>query len=102
MYSANCSGSHLKTTKIKDTFPLVTYPASGVNPRDPKAVVLVDMGDNWAQKIAFFHETYPEVSGCLMLHDLPAMVKAVERSFPKDIGPTIYDFFTLQPVEGKQ
>lgn len=83
-----------------ETFPM----ASQLGPmakKDPKAVLLVDIGGGWGHEIQSFHKKHPDVPGRLILQDLSVILDKVE-SQGTAVGIEImrYDFFTPQPVKG--
>jgi demethylsterigmatocystin 6-O-methyltransferase len=62
--------------------------------------VFVDIGGGTGQQCAAIKEKFPDLPGKVILQDLPAVV--AEAKLPEDIETMAYDFFTPQPVKGKQ
>ena len=83
-----------------ENFPFARELGPGAK-RGPDAVLLVDVGGNWGHEVASFHEAHPNIPGRLILQDLPSMIETVRSRPPKDIELMSYDFFTEQPVKGK-
>lgn len=70
-------------------------------PKDPKAVLMVDVGGSIGHDLIGFHNQYPDVPGRLILQDLTAQIEKIDRTtFPKSIEAQGYDFFTPEPVQG--
>lgn len=66
----------------------------------PDAALMVDVGGGPGQELARFKERYPDLLGRFVLQDLPLTLNRIER-LPDGIEAMEYDFFTLQPVKGK-
>ena len=82
-------------------FPFVSV--LGLNAkRDPEAILFVDVGGNKGHEAVGLHAAYPDLPGRLILQDLSDMIDRVGKDPPKDIELMSYDFFTLQPIKGKQ
>lgn len=84
-----------------EVFPMATVLGSEAK-RDSDAVLLVDVGGNKGHEASSFHEAHPDIPGRVILQDLPPMIDRVSKDAPKDIELMPYDFFTPQPVKGKQ
>lgn len=61
-------------------------------------VVFVDVGGGNGQQCVAFKETFPNVTGRVILQDLPAVI--AEAKLPEGIEAMKYDFFTPQPIKG--
>ncbi len=70
--------------------------------RDPEAVLFVDVGGGKGHEALRLHEAHPDIPGRLILQDLPSMIDRVSHDSPEGIELMPYDFFTPQPVKGKQ
>jgi hypothetical protein len=71
------------------------------HPTDPKAVLMVDVGGSIGHDLVGFHKQYPDVSGRLVLQDLPTQIEKIDRStFPSSIEAMGHDFFTPEPIQG--
>lgn len=66
----------------------------------PDDVLLVDVGGNRGADILDFHKSHGDLSGRLVLQDLPETIAQVEQSAMAGIELQPYDFFEPQPVEG--
>lgn len=71
------------------------------NVRDePGAVLMVDVGGGPGQELARFKNRHPNMSGRMILQDLPLTLQRIEK-LPDGIEPMEYDFFTPQPIKGR-
>ena len=84
-----------------ETFPIASVLGTNAS-TDAEAVLLVDVGGNKGHEIASFHEAHPDIPGRLILQDLPPMIERIRKDPPNGIELMPYDFFTPQPVKGKQ
>ena len=87
--------------KWHETFPIASVLGTNAS-TDAEAVLLVDVGGNKGHEIASFHEAHPDIPGRLILQDLPPMIERIRKDPPNGIELMPYDFFTPQPVKGKQ
>lgn len=69
-------------------------------PTDHNAFLLVDVGGNIGNDLIGFHKAFPELSGRLVLEDLPGSVAKLDEIDLKPIEVVGYDFFTPQPIKG--
>jgi demethylsterigmatocystin 6-O-methyltransferase len=62
--------------------------------------MFVDVGGGTGQQCLELKKKYPNLTGRVILQDLPAVV--AEAEFPADLGieKMAYDFFTEQPIKG--
>lgn len=83
---------------LVDVFPASTQLSSLRNEVD--AVRLVDIGGNHGHDLKLFRQAYPELTGRLILEDLPAVIS--KHTGPiEGIEVVPYDFFTPQPIHGR-
>lgn len=66
---------------------------------DPSQTLLVDIGGGIGHDLVIFKNRFPNLSGKLILQDLPTVVEAA-RDLPTGIEAIGYDFFNPQPVTG--
>lgn len=62
--------------------------------------VIVDIGGNQGIDLQGLAEKYPDFQCELILQDLPETIQRIQPGLDKRIRPTVYDFFTPQPVKG--
>lgn len=67
---------------------------------NPDGILLVDVGGNRGADILDFHNSHGDLSGRLVLQDLPETIAQVDKSAMAGIELQPYDFFTPQPVKG--
>ncbi|KAH7348574.1 S-adenosyl-L-methionine-dependent methyltransferase [Rhexocercosporidium sp. MPI-PUGE-AT-0058] len=85
------------TPRWLDYFPVSTQ-VSGLSTTED-AVTLVDVGRNLGHDVKLFRERCPDVSGRVVLMDLPEVVRGNKDPL-NGIEKVEYDFFTPQPVVG--
>lgn len=61
--------------------------------------LLIDVGGGRGHDLMKFHAKFPELSGNLILQDIPVVVDAI-KDLPPEIQAMKYDFFTPQPIKG--
>lgn len=66
---------------------------------DSEAPLLVDVGGSIGHDIERFREKYPETASRLYLEDRPEVIK--HSKCPDPVHKVSYDFFTPQPIRGK-
>ena len=88
-------------TQWHEMFPMASILGPNTK-RDPEAVLFVDVGGNKGHEAASFHKAHPDITGRLILQDLPPMIDRVSKDPPEGIELMPYDFFTPQPVKGKR
>jgi hypothetical protein len=59
-----------------------------------------DVGGGNGYDIAELYQKHPNLPGRLTLQDLPDVIASV-KDLPKPVEPMAYDFFTEQPIKGK-
>lgn len=64
-------------------------------------VLLVDVAGGSGQHISLFQERFPNVSGRLVLQDLPTALKACKHPNTQAVETLEYDLFTPQITKGK-
>ncbi|KAL2215003.1 O-methyltransferase-domain-containing protein [Thermoascus aurantiacus ATCC 26904] len=62
--------------------------------------VMVDIGGNQGVDLQRFVDSFPDLDCELILQDLPETLKGIPGPLDPKIKPTVYDFFTEQPVKG--
>ncbi|KKA24025.1 O-methyltransferase family protein [Rasamsonia emersonii CBS 393.64] len=67
---------------------------------DARPVVIVDIGGNQGVDLQRFADSFPDLDCELILQDLPETLKGIPGPLDPRIKPTVYDFFTEQPVKG--
>jgi len=65
------------------------------------AVFMVDVGGASGSQLVNFKRQWPDLPGRYILQDLPESIKAL-KSRPDGIEVMAYDFFTPQPIKGRQ
>ena len=82
------------------------YPAAEAlkNVRDgPGSALLVDIGGGPGQELSRFKEHHPDIPGRLILQDLPlTLTRERVEKLPSGIEAMEYDFFTPQPIKGRE
>ena len=65
-------------------------------------VLIVDVGGSGGHDLIAFNRGHPDITGRLILEDLPATIEGVDTGLlaKHHIEPTPHDFFTPQPVKG--
>ncbi|KAI8962263.1 putative O-methyltransferase [Daldinia sp. FL1419] len=63
------------------------------------SVLLIDVGGGKGHDLISFHERFPHLEGHLILQDSAPVITNIHGMIPK-VEPTIYNFFTEQPVKG--
>lgn len=63
--------------------------------------VMVDIGGNQGVDLQRFVDSFPDLDCELILQDLPETLKGIPGPLDPKIKPTVYDFFTEQPVKGE-
>ena len=79
------------------------YPlAQNVNksPLDPDTVLLVDVGGGQGADALAFRQAHPNLSGRIIVQDLPETVAGADVTSLDGLELQPYDFFTEQPVKG--
>lgn len=77
------------------------YPLERLGAQAKDGPFLVDIGGGLGGEITDFHNRCPDVSGQLVLQDIPAIISEVQSSskLPSAIKPVVHDFFQPQPPE---
>ena len=70
--------------------------------RDPEAVLFVDVGGGKGHEARNLREAHPELSGRLVLQELPSMIDRLREDPPEGVELMPYDFFTPQPIKGQR
>lgn len=83
-----------------DWFPVESELLSAI-PTDEKDTLLVDVGGGKGHDLERFLRQHPQTKGRLVLQDLPSALGTIQQ-LSSDIHPMPHDFFTPQPVKGKQ
>ena len=83
-----------------EVFPVMelSLPAS---PADHSAALIVDVGGSDGHDLLGFSNRYPEIPGRLILEALPESIESISDPF-KGIEIIRYNFFTPQPVKGRE
>ncbi|KAJ8122222.1 hypothetical protein ONZ43_g1529 [Nemania bipapillata] len=68
---------------------------------DEESVLLVDVAGGLGHDAREFKAKYPHSKGKIVLQDLPAVIGNIKR-FNGDIELMEYNFFTPQPIKGKE
>ncbi|KAH6884397.1 S-adenosyl-L-methionine-dependent methyltransferase [Thelonectria olida] len=63
------------------------------------AAFLVDLGGSFGHDLTEFNTKFPDVSGRLILQDLPVVIDQIQ-TLDEKIEKMKYDFFTPQPIKG--
>lgn len=79
-----------------DWFPVRERLIDGASRDSP---LLIDVGGGKGHDIMAFHDKYPD-QGSLVLQDSAAVTDSIDPLYPS-IKVTTYDFFTEQPIKGK-
>ena len=66
----------------------------------PEEALIVDVGGNRGHDLIAFKERYPEMSGRLILQDLPETLESMEKPL-EGIETIAYDFFEPQTIKGE-
>ncbi|KAI9730961.1 MAG: hypothetical protein M1818_008036 [Claussenomyces sp. TS43310] len=82
-----------------DLFPAASELGRGSLTNEDNAVLLVDIGGNQGHDLLMFKERHPDVSGRLVLMDLPEVVSKIQGPL-EGIEVVPYSFFTPQPIKG--
>ena len=77
-----------------DVYPVMTE----THGRDPKAVVLVDVGGSLGHQCAEFKHRFPQVPGRVVSQDLQGPISTA-MSIP-GVENMVHDMFTPQPIKG--
>lgn len=64
-------------------------------------VFLVDVGGNKGHDLDEFRSKWPDFPGRLIVQDQPHVLNEIETLHPA-IEPMAHDFFTEQPIKGKE
>lgn len=80
-------------------FPVDEILLNGASKEDPESVLLIDIAGGEGHDIEAFHKSYADVTGKLILQDLPTPIDNIKSLDPAIIRQK-YDFFTEQPVKG--
>ena len=90
------SGSH--EAHWLDWFPVKERMIDGLD-RDANAVTMVDVGGNLGHELLDLKKRYPDLSGRLVLQDLPQTIKSVPETGVFEA--MAHDFFAPQPVKSR-
>ena len=94
-------GWRVGRTEWFDIFPTEKMLFEGAITDSEYSVLLVDVGGSHGHDIQNFKDRFRNQRGRLVLQDLPSVIDDI-----KDLHPNIvrmkYDFFTEQPIKGKQ
>ena len=82
-----------------DLFPAKEVVCDGDRGTDD--VLLIDIGGNLGHDLMTFKNGFPDVTGRLILQDLPNVIATVSPETSGAIETMGYDFFTEQPVKGQ-
>ena len=66
---------------------------------DASSVLLVDVGGGTGHDLVAFKTKHREITGKLIVQDIPAVVKDV-KDLPEGVEAMAHDFFAGQPVKG--
>lgn len=83
-----------------DWFPVESELLSATT-TDENDTLLVDVGGGKGHDLERFLRQYPHTKGRLVLQDLPSALNIIQQ-LSSGIHPMPHDFFTPQPVKGKQ
>lgn len=64
------------------------------------AALLVDLGGSFGHDLTEFTKKFPDVTGRLILQDLPVVIDQI-HTLDEKIEKMKHDFFTEQPIKGK-
>ncbi|KAI0852879.1 putative O-methyltransferase [Daldinia vernicosa] len=81
-----------------DWFPVEEELVSGAG-LTKDSVLLIDVGGGKGHDLISFHERFPHIEGRLILQDSAPVITNIRNMIPA-IEPTIYNFFTEQPIKG--
>ncbi|KAI1650364.1 putative O-methyltransferase [Daldinia loculata] len=81
-----------------DWFPVEEELVSGAG-ITKDSVLLIDIGGGKGHDLISFHERFPHIEGRLILQDSAPVITNIRNMIPA-IEPTIYNFFTEQPIKG--
>ena len=88
-------------TEWFEIFPTEEMLFEGAELDSQDSVLLVDVGGGHGYEIQTFKDRFPNQRGRLVLQDLPSVIDDIKDLHP-DIVRMKYDFFTEQPIKGKQ
>lgn len=85
-----------------DFYPVAERLAKGFKADDDKgeAVMVVDVGGGMGHDLEEFKSKHPHVPGRLILQERQEVVSQIQ-GLSSGIKATVHDFFTEQPVKGK-
>ena len=89
---------YAQRSSVKNCFSFLPIDECKDWPVDKPA--FVDIGGGTGQQCVAIKEKFPNLSGKVILQDLPAVI--AEAKVPENIETMAYDFFTPQPVKGKR
>ncbi|KAL4740462.1 S-adenosyl-L-methionine-dependent methyltransferase [Aspergillus similis] len=67
---------------------------------DPDRVLLVDIGGGVGHTLAALKRRFPDLSGRLILEDLPQVIDDIKEPLSGNISAIKYDMFEPQPIRG--
>jgi len=92
------AGRRKGAARFVDVYPAESQ-LQGTLRNEEDAVLLVDIGGNQGHDLKLFHQTYSNLSGRLILMDLPEAIEN-NKSDMTGIEMIPYDFYTPQPIKG--
>ena len=94
-------GWRLGRTQWFEIFPTEELLFEGFKAETDNSALLVDVAGGNGYDIQTFKSRFPNQAGRLVLQDLPSVIDDIKELHP-DIVRKKYDFFTEQPIKGKQ
>ncbi|KAL5045349.1 hypothetical protein BDW71DRAFT_215215 [Aspergillus fruticulosus] len=67
---------------------------------DPDRVLLVDIGGGVGHTLAALKRRFPDLSGKLVLKDLPQVIDDIEERLPENVSAVKHSMFEPQPIRG--
>ncbi|KAL4996618.1 S-adenosyl-L-methionine-dependent methyltransferase [Aspergillus recurvatus] len=67
---------------------------------DPDRVLLVDIGGGVGHTLAALKRRFPDLSGRLILEDLPQVIDDIKEPLPENISAVKHSMFEPQPIRG--
>lgn len=90
------------TSSWVDWFNVQDHIMDGFNAvESAENVFFVDVGGGEGSFVRQFREKFPDVSGRLVLQDLPHVVSSIDKNTLPGVELAAHDFFTPQPIKGR-
>ncbi|KAL3468031.1 S-adenosyl-L-methionine-dependent methyltransferase [Aspergillus heterothallicus] len=82
-----------------DVFP-VTEKLTLVASESSERALLVDIGGGLGHDVKAFRNKFPDLSGKLIVQDLPHVIDTIKEPLPNGVVAVGYDMFKPQPIQG--